>query len=566
MVQTARRRLTFLILCALSCSGQRVVLVSLDGLGAQTFFSDPVAAELATLSSCARRGAAARGVQPAFPSTTANSHASLWTGCYGDVNHITANAPPVLPRARHLATERGNGFRAGQLAAETIWVAAARAGVPAVAHQPTQGFPFTAFNAAPGAVTVNGYQTRRLAPHALWTPASGRRQPDGSWLFDHGPAVFRVRLQRRAVAVSLEPSGPSVAVPFAPAENEPPRSRPLARHFSPALVLDAPVPAALHFRLFSLGAENFRLYVTPWHELASSVPLPGIFGEAGGFIANGPTALLEDNRISPPEYLEAAELVIRQMTRHAAWLDAHFHPRFLQSYLPFPDEFDHMWLPAALDGDRRTREWRRWGYAALDRGAAGFARLARSGDYLLWVSDHGMTPIRRLISIPAALERAGLASRVSYVYNSILVNTADWLNGAVPLAGRAAVVEEARRALAALPGIAAFFTPEQDGARFGIGGPAAGDLYFDFAPGYAASARAGGPLVSEIRPRGMHGFLPTRPDMLAICILSGPRIPPGARWPLLRTIDIAPLAAGLLGIPPPAGARGRSPLAIASKP
>jgi hypothetical protein len=297
------------------------------------------------------------------------------------------------------------------------------------------------------------------------------------------------------------------------------------------------------------------------------VPIEKIFREAGGFLGNGPTALLDKGEISPPEYLEAVELVIRQMTRHAAWLNRKFHPRLMQSYLPFPDEIDHKWLPAARAGDAEARLWRQWAYVAIDRGAAEFARLASDKkDYQLWVSDHGMAPVSKLVSIPAVLQQAQLDSRAVYLYHSVIVNTVDWKQGVVPEAGRGRVVEEARRALSGAPGVVSFFTPEADGGRFGIGGPAGGDLYFDFAPGYGASARGSEAVVSDVQPRGMHGFLPTRRDMQAICIATGPRIPAGALWPEFRIIDIAPMIAELLGFPAPSTFRGRSPLAIASKP
>jgi hypothetical protein len=416
-------------------------------------------------------------------------------------------------------------------------------------------------------VVVNGYQTKLLAPHALWTPAAGRRMPDGSYLFEHGPATFRVIPGKKSVRVMLASGKRQVNVPYAPVETEPPRRRALARRFSEPLVLDSPAPAALYFRLFELGDNGFRLYVTPWHELGSSVPLGRIFQEAGGFIGNGPTALLDKRLISEAEYLEAMELVIRQMTRHALWLERKFRPRLMQSYLPFPDEIDHMWLPAARAGDAQAREWRRWAYIAINRGAAEFARLAGGKqDYLLWVSDHGMAPVSRLVSVPAALRQAGLDGRAVYLYHSILVNTTEWKGGAVPASGRAQVVEEARRALAAVPGIAAFFTPEQDGERYGIGGPAGGDLYFDFAPGYGASAREADSVAADVRPRGMHGFLPSRRDMQAILVMRGPRIAPGTQLGEIRIIDIAPLVAELLGFPAPPTFRGRAPLAIASKP
>ncbi|MGC8882048.1 MAG: alkaline phosphatase family protein [Bryobacteraceae bacterium] len=564
MVQTTRRRLiaALFLFAALPAGAQRLVIVSLDGLGAETFFEDPVSDELTVLKATARRGAAARGVQPAFPSTTANSHAALWTGCYGDLNLITANAPPLVPRSQHTVEERGNGFRAEQLAAETFWVAAARTGIPAVAHQPTQGYPFTRFNSAPGAVVVNGYQTRLLAPHALWTPETGRRMPDGSWLFEHGPATFRVVLTAKSARITHTASGRSVEARSAPAEGEPPRQRALARRFSPPLFVDGPAPAALYFRLFRSGVSSFRLYVTPWHELGSSVPLDGIFREAGGFVGNGPTALLEKAQITPAEYLEAMELVIRQMTRHAAWLEKKFHPRLMQSYLPFPDEIDHMWLPAARAGDPQARAWRRWGYIAINRGAEELARLAHGGDYLLWVSDHGMTPVSKFVSVPAVLKQAGLDSQAVYLYHSILVNTVDWKNGLVPLAARETVVEQVRRALATAPGITLFFTPAQDGARLGIGGPAGGDLYFDFAPGTGPAPRGQRELFAEGPARGMHGFLPTRRDMQAILVLSGPRIAPGTALPEIRIIDIAPMIAHLLHFPAPPTFRGRSPLEL----
>lgn len=559
MLPLMRRLAALIVFAGGWLCAQRVVMVSFDGLGHQILTQDPVAAELTVLKAASRRGVTAEGMQPAFPSTTANSHAALWTGCYGDANHITANAPPLLPRAAHAFLERGNGFRATQLAAETIWVTAAKAGIPAVAHQPTQGFPFTPMNSAPGAVVVNGYQTELLAPHALWTQSGGEKQADGSFVFRHGPAAFRVERLKGGVRVTEQSSRATVTVRAAPLESEPPRSRALARRFSAGLFVSSPKPAVLYFRLFSFSATGFRLYVTPWHELGMSVPAPGIFQTAGGFIGNGPHALLTSGMISELEYLEAMEMVVRQLTRHAAWLNNHFRPRFLQSYLPFPDEIDHEWLPAARAGSADHQRWRRWGYVAVDRGAAEFQKLAGKDDYLLWVSDHGMTPVDRNVAVGKLLKDAGLDGTVSYLYNSVVVNTADWKGGSVPLERRAAVVEQARRALITVPAMTQFFTPQEDGKQFGIGGPAGGDLYFDFAPGYSASPRATGALIEPMKPRGVHGFLPTREDMQAICILTGPGIAPASRWPRIRSVDVAPLIADLLGIAPPPEAQGRSP-------
>ena len=66
-------------------------------------------------------GACAAYARPAMPSVTAASHASLWTGAYGDVNGIAANNQPILPRDEHALTELASGFSAAALRAEPIW-------------------------------------------------------------------------------------------------------------------------------------------------------------------------------------------------------------------------------------------------------------------------------------------------------------------------------------------------------------------------------------------------------------------------------------------------------------
>lgn len=541
-------------------------MVSLDGLGYQALTTDPIAGELTVLREAITHGVSAAGMQAAFPSTTANSHAALWTGCYGDVNHITANNPPLLPRAAHTILERGNGFLATPLDSEAIWVTAAREGRSVVAHQPTQGYPFTPMNSGHGAIVHNGYQTRLLAPHALFTVKNTDAQPDGSIHIKHGPLSLRAERRNGVLRISVSGSKEFVDVRPAAVETELPRQRPLARYFSPGLAIAQPVPAVLYFRLFELSPTSFRLYVSPLQELAMTELLPALFRQAGGFLGNGPEALMQQGVLSEPEYLEAVELVIRQMTRHAAWLHAHYQPRFFQGYLPFPDEFEHSWLALSRNGQKSIDEFRRWGYIAVNRGAAEFAKLARKSDHLLWVSDHGMAPVTRYVSVHEVLRRAGLGDKASYLYNSILVNTADWKAGTVQPGERARVVEQARQALAAVhengkPVFTAFFTPERDGAKYGIGGPAGGDLYFDLAPGYAASGRPNPALFdANTKPRGVHGFLPTRPEMLAVCILRGPRVKPSTQWPQLRSIQVAPLIADLLGIAPPPNAKSPSPL------
>jgi len=565
MVQMVKRSLVLLVLGAWSLCGQRVVMVSLDGLGYQTLTTSPVADELTVLKESARRGAISKGMQPSFPASTAIAHASMWTGVYGDVNHITANNPPKLPRAEHKVTERVNGFQSTQLAADAIWVTAARAGVSSLAHQPTQGFPFTEHNTAPGAVVVNGYQTRSFSKHAVYTAKDTESVADGVMRLKHGDLSLLLKRVSSGLQIGVEGTEAKVTVhPFG-RETEEPRTRALARYFSEGLDVEKPTRAQLYFRLFSLRDDDFRLYVTPLQELAIYGAPDGmeaaLYAEAGGFVGNGPHELLQSGELNQAEYLEAVELVIRQLNRHAAWLVSRLTPSFVQSYLPFPDEFDHEWIAQPEEAP-----WRRWGYVAVNRGAAEFAKLAGEKDHLLWVSDHGMASIRKNVAIGKVLKDAGLAGRAVYVQNSVLVNTTDWKDGVVPPEERSAVVEKARKALSMvldnrLPVITEFFTPENDQELLGIGGPAGSDLYFDFAPGYLGIASERDEVVRALKaPGGSHGFLPVREDMESICILRGPRVAAGTKWPRLRSIQMAPLVSDLLGIDPPAAAKAESPL------
>jgi hypothetical protein len=549
MVQKARRLLAFALIAACGLSGQSVILVSLDGLGHKALETDAAAAELHTLREAARKGVQADGVQPAFPSLTANSHAAIWTGAYGDVNGVTTNNPPLLPRAAHLFSERGNGFFGTFLRAETFWVKAGRRGVCAVAHQPTQGFPFARYNTAPEAacppVVVNGYQTSQYAGYALFRRKDAV-EAGKDLVVRHGPVELKLRPGRGRMEIS-GPAGGTVEAR-------------LGGGFSEGLYLDQPTPAVVYFRLLESGGSGFRLLATPVSELGYHDPRgmgarDRLLREAGGFAGNGASALLARGDLTPGEYLETVELSARQMARHAAWLFKRYRPRLFQTYLPFPDEFEHAWLGLARAGAPEVEQWRRQGYAIVERFAREIERLAGLRDNVVWTSDHGMAPVSKSLAVNKVLEEAGLGGKAAHLYNSVLIDTADWKGGTVRQEERAGVVEAARRALEAVRDpetgqriVTAFFTPEEHGAEFGIGGEACGDLYFDLAPGYRAVDGSGGTVVQTLkRPMGVHGFLPSREDMLAIFIARGPGFAAGGKRPRMKSIEIAPLVLDLAG-------------------
>ncbi len=532
------------------------MLVSFDGLGHEILTTDPVAKELKFFHHLRERGATFDGVQPHFPSTTANSHAAIWTGAYGNVNGITFNSHPLLPRSAHAYTEREVGFRSTQLKAEPVWVTAARQGKTAVAHQATQMYPFTAINTQMGAVATNGYQTRTIAPYQVIRRATTWKSGPFEFTAAETPAGMRVCVEKSCVDVPREPT-----------ETVDPLMRPLARHFSLPLPLPGDLPLAVHFRLFPDKLLQTQIQELALHDGThrNDEIVREMLAASGAFVPNGATRLLDSKDLTPAQYLETVEFQIRQSVGHAAWLNQRFRPSLMQSYLPFPDETDHRWLGLDRAGDATARELRVWVYRALERAAQSFGAMAGKDDTLMFVSDHGMTPYRRILNAGAVLRGAGLNKQAAYLYYSILVNTKDWKSGSVD--PREPVLRRVREALSAIrdpdsgePVVTAFFTPAEHGQRYGIGGAASGDLYFDVLPGYSVSDLTNNDAIVEGTSKGTHGFLPSRKDMLAICIASGTAFRPGTTLPAIRSIQIAPMISEILGIGAPLNATGKSPL------
>lgn len=566
-------RLLPILLCfAGFASAERVILVSFDGLGHEILKSDPVAEELTVFHELSKQGVRFDGIQPHFPSTTSNSHAAIWTGTYGNRSNISFNSMPYANRSGHRFTDREVGFLATELIAEPIWVTAARQGKRAVAHQPTQGFPFTRVNTHVGAVVMNGYQTESITKYVLLDAKSIER--NGRMLaWRSGPYSFEAEIRKDGLLIRAMQGRDSVFVRVAQPEVGPPRSRALARYFSKPLLLPGDRPAAVHFRLFALDGGQFQLLQTPVQELAlhdGSSRNDGVVRELiraeGAFIPNAAGALRDSHQLTDEQYLETVEFQIRQTTRHAVWLNRRFRPEFLQSYLPFPDEVDHRLLGLDRFGDARARELRRWAYVAINQGARVFASLAGNRDTLIFVSDHGMTPISKGINFRAVLQAEGLQDAVSYLDQALLVNGTDWRGGTVGYEEKGKILARIRTALGAIRDpetgeavVTGFYTPDVDGERFGIGGSHGGDLYFDLLPRYIALHSETLPVLSAAKSEGKHGFLPTRDDMLAICIARGSRFKPGTRLPRMRSINIAPMISEVLGISAPKDATGISP-------
>ncbi len=574
------RALALLLLASLSYAADepgRVFLISLDGMGFHAYSEDPAATELKTMKRLAAEGIYAP-MQAAFPSLTAPGHASIWTGVYGDKNGVTANQVPLA------FDRRAIGFRAEQLKAETFWVKAARQGVTSLALNPTQGFPCTEFNSGSKVTLLNGYQTAQVSPprvlhgkDAEWLPGPpagfvaprGSRRPVQFFQYVSGRlqvagAVFAKSARYDTIRLSAQGARRYVDAPLKDAEAMPIRTgaatRPLARYFSEAL----PVAGitAVHFRLFDLAADgkDFHLYQTEAKEISICQDGPNqsealkrrLLSSAGAFIGNGAGSFYQDGSFGPPRtnglaerrWMETLELHARQTMRHTRALMDQFNPRLLVDYISTPDDLLHVFWGHYVEGDPFQEPYRRWGYQIVDWRINEVKQLLREPDHLVIVSDHGMTHARKEIHLNALLAELGYAGRV-WGQDSFL-RLKDHSDRAL--------LEEVQAKLSAYrdgetPLFTEWFWPSEANAKFGIGGPTGGDLYFDVAPGYYVTTSEVKPVVQPYKsPRGVHGPLPTRTELLALFIAYGPDLQ--SRPASLRTIEVAPIVLKLLGVEP----------------
>jgi arylsulfatase A-like enzyme len=242
-----------------------------------------------------------------------------------------------------------------------------------------------------------------------------------------------------------------------------------------------------------------------------------------------------------------------------AWLDLPpaERPRLVLSWWHGADDAGHDHGP---DADE-TRAELRGQDAALARLLAGLdARGAWGRTTLLVVSDHGMIEASQAVDPMGTLAEHGIRGR--------LVNGGAFAHVFLEGPGRAA---EAAALLDAREGLDAWVAADVP-ERFRYRHPTRiGDVFVLATPPYriggsASSLRdlqfALGRLAG--RRQGLHGYDPAAvPEMAGIFLALGRGVPAGARPGRVRALDVAPTAARLLGIAPPADCEGAPVPAIA---
>ena len=222
-------------------------------------------------------------------------------------------------------------------------------------------------------------------------------------------------------------------------------------------------------------------------------------------------------------------------------------PRLIMSYFAGTDHVAHRFGPDS----QRVQDQLVVQDAALGELLAGIDQLGLwSMLTLILVSDHGMTPMGTHIDLRGPLDEAGIVAQItgSTVAHIHLQDPAE-------IAG-------ARAALSALPDIQVL---DADAARTLRIAPSSrmGDLVVTTKPPFTFASADGVEGVAEDLLSffgwdfGGHGYAPDHPDMGAIFLAMGRGVAAGRSLGVVHQIDVAPTAAALLDIDPPAQSEGR---------
>jgi len=239
-------------------------------------------------------------------------------------------------------------------------------------------------------------------------------------------------------------------------------------------------------------------------------------------------------------------------TRAATYLIKQHKPNLLLFHLLTLDTTHHRYGPNTLAGSTAM--------AFVDSCVAHVVEAVQQAGMadrttFLVVSDHGFKAYTNEIRATVALEAAGLA-RAAYVLPE---------GGTGFLYLNATNSPETSRKVADLmksvAGIGEVITPERFNA-LGLPLPQKDPQMFDLLltarPGYAFSGATGGAVTAAVpQQAGSHGYLASDPDLDAIFIASGYGVKAGAKLDEVRSIDVAPTIAKLLGLPLPT-AKGKA--------
>jgi predicted AlkP superfamily pyrophosphatase or phosphodiesterase len=597
----------------------RVVLVFLDGAAdwlVDDYLARGVLPADGAFAELVRTGVRAEAMVPPDASLTATSHYTMLTGAWPETHGIVSNT-------FHLQGEPISRSRSGfdaSVSAETLTQAARRQGKRVVSLAAMDD----GLTPERSADLTLGYG-RRTGPASVvslhwqpaydWKPAGekveharelvadstspgrlalrfhdGTEDPlyaraldtvfDGAELYD-SVALYRSRCVPCEAVLRLRPGE------WAPAK-------------LPALTTNA----GSWMKLLELRADLSvaRLYIGALHANRGRPAefVRGLNDEFGFWPGDPDNSSLNAGLIDEATWLEQSE----RLTNYLEQVQLRSLRRgdfdLLILYLPLVDEIEHRFLlrdprqpgyadeagPSTSLGTSRqrarTEERVREAYRRADRYLRALLQAAPAGTTFVAASDHGMIPVHTNIAVNALLGQAGFrvtrddsadvrayaSASTAHVYLNLAGREP---KGVVPKEKYEEYVERIAAAARALRDPSTgepVFERVLKKAELGevrLGHPQnAGDLWLNARPGYRLTDRID-PKASVFQPatadRATHGYLGENWDVQAIFFAAGPGLRPGSLG-VMRSVDVAPTVAALLGIRPPRQSQGRDVLAL----
>jgi predicted AlkP superfamily phosphohydrolase/phosphomutase len=569
--------------------------------------------KLPTLKNMKQKGVYAAGVIVCNPSITAAGHATIWTGAWPDKHGITGNTIPALPRAEHTINESVRGFDSRYLMAQPISMSAALAGKVVTLLSGTHSVLTEAWSQElqkanrqlKNYTAFNGFDTS-LYPANVITQANGLKDAEHfgrsgkQTEFKVGNHEFIAFFPKDDKGVYGDCSvykrdGEKLSlVAFMRAES--------TEFSQPVEITRGDDWGLMTFSLFDVATDlsKFTLYQGSVNSIKGSADETGLqdFARSAGGFYDIPAGSYETGKFGPTFWQDgsgkAEEILLKIIERDYQrvadgfrWAMRTGEPQLIIHYSPATDTMGHM-LMGVLDkdsprynADLAKKLWPVYSkvFEFADATLGEIIAAAGPNAIVAVVSDHGMEGSGKMVSLNRILADAGLATlannRVdttkskavspSWNYFFVNVNTTDWKGGIVPPEQKDEVVSAAIKALTEYKDPTTgqpVITKAMRAAEVeGGGGPAGGDIYLDFAPGYHPTSRV---LPQGVAPdedsigSGNHGFLPERRKMQAIFYAIGPGLAPGRNLGVIKQVDIAPSLSILAGIPTPSDSIGRN--------
>ncbi len=171
---------------------------------------------------------------------------------------------------------------------------------------------------------------------------------------------------------------------------------------------------------------------------------------------------------------------------------------------------------------------------------------------LIIVSDHGFSPIRKMLLPNVLLRKAGLLGATTNSPIQLVGQGGASLVYVLDQARRKELIAKMRATLSSLEGISKIIA-EENFNEFGVANPKddphAPDLILFAEEGCVFSDTADGdlPFIEKPERGGSHGHDSNLPDLHAVFVAWGARIKPGVKLAEMSNLDVAPTIAKLLG-------------------